>query len=285
MTATDTYLLANAQPAAASRFSALADLYDPTTRRGLSELGIQPGWRVWEVGAGGPSLLPWLSRQVGSTGHVLATDIDTSRLTAGAGRVVEVHRHDVAHDPPPGSGFDLIHARLVLVHVPDRDQALARMVTALRPGGVLLIEDYDVALQPLACPPIPHTTDSDRRRANRIREGFLMLLAERGVDLAYGRTLPHRLRAGGLEHVGADAHFPVAMSAVSALETANVRQVKQELISHGHATAAEIEAHLTALARGRLELMLPRSYRPTAADRHRDELMRRALRPHPGLAA
>jgi SAM-dependent methyltransferase len=39
--------------------------------------------------------------------------------------------------------FDLVHARLVLVHVPDRAAALATMVAALRPGGWLLVEDAD----------------------------------------------------------------------------------------------------------------------------------------------
>src|SRR5205814_3436619 len=87
---------------------------------------------------------------VGPTGHVLATDIDVSWLTAGDG--YEVRRHDVAADPPPQPGtFDLVHARLVLVHVPDRARALATMAAALRPGGWLLVEDADTALQPLAC--------------------------------------------------------------------------------------------------------------------------------------
>lgn len=122
---TDTYLLDNREPDAARRLSALADLYDSATRRKLSALGVGPGWQVWEVGAGGPSLLPWLAEQVGTAGHVLATDIDTSWLVAAEGPVVEVRRHDVARDPLPGNDFDLIHARLVLVHIAERDQALA----------------------------------------------------------------------------------------------------------------------------------------------------------------
>jgi hypothetical protein len=39
---------------------------------------LGPGWRVWEVGAGGPTLLSWLAEQVGPDGQVLATDIDTA---------------------------------------------------------------------------------------------------------------------------------------------------------------------------------------------------------------
>ena len=54
-------------------------------------------------------------------------------------------------DAPTQGTFDLVHARLVLVHVPDRARALATMVAALRPGGWLLVEDADTELQPLVC--------------------------------------------------------------------------------------------------------------------------------------
>ena len=54
-----------------------------------------------------------------------------------------MRRHDVAREAPPGDPFDLVHARLVLVHLPDRERALAAMVGALRPGGWLLVEDAD----------------------------------------------------------------------------------------------------------------------------------------------
>ena len=75
-----------------------------------------------------------------------------TRVAAAAGPAspqVEVRAHDAAHDPPPGGQFDLVHARLVLVHIPDREKALASLVSVLRPGGWLFVEDADPALQPL----------------------------------------------------------------------------------------------------------------------------------------
>src|ERR1039458_7122444 len=48
--------------------------------------------------------------------------------------------------------FDLVHARLVLVHVPQRAQALAAMVAALKPGGWLLLEEADPGLQGFGLP-------------------------------------------------------------------------------------------------------------------------------------
>ena len=142
----DGYLLDNRQAQAGTRFDALAELFNPWTFQHVERLGIAPGWRCWEVGAGGPGVPAWLAARVGSQGHVLATDIDTSWLPAGA--PYEVRRHDVGTDPAPDGDFDLVHARLVLVHVTRRDDALRAMAGALRPGGWLLLEDADPALQP-----------------------------------------------------------------------------------------------------------------------------------------
>ena len=79
---------------------------------------------------------------------------------------VEVRRHDVGADEPPAEAFDLVHARLVLVHVTGRDRALRSMVECLRPGGWLLLEDADPALQPLLC---PDEYGPEQRLANRVR--------------------------------------------------------------------------------------------------------------------
>jgi SAM-dependent methyltransferase len=160
----------------------------------------------------------------------------------------------VATDEAPGDAFDLVHARLVLVHVAARDEALRRMISALAPGGWLVVEDFDTALVPAAC---LEATTVDQERANRIRHGFYRLLAGRGVDLEYGRKLPRLLREGGLEAVAADAYFPVTHPANRLLETANTAQVATALVEGGWATRTEIDDHLAALDRGELDIATP----------------------------
>ena len=103
------YLLDNAAAHPGDRFGALSALFDPVTTRHLDQLGVADGWRCWEVGAGGPSMPTWLSRRVAPHGEVLATDIDTSWIVRAD--LFDAVRHDVATDPPPGGGFDLLHAR------------------------------------------------------------------------------------------------------------------------------------------------------------------------------
>jgi hypothetical protein len=138
--------------------------------------------------------------------------------------------------------------------VPERDTALANMVASLRPGGVLLVEDADPALQPRSC---LEETCPEEVLANRLRRGFRHLLSERGVDLAYGRTLPHRLRAAGLVDVAADAAFPIRHPACIPLEVATINLVRDELVDREVATEAEIEEHLASVLSGRLDLTQP----------------------------
>jgi SAM-dependent methyltransferase len=245
----DGYLLDNRRVQAGQRFDALSRLFDPSTRRHLAATGLAPGWRVWEVGAGGPALAGWLAGRVGPHGHVVATDIDTSWLTGLP--EVEVLRHDVQRDPPPPGPFDLVHARLVLVHLPRREQVLATLVSALEPGGWLVVEEADPALQPLVC---LDEHGPDQQLANRLKNGFRRLLTDRGVDPAYGRTLPRHLRAAGLVDVGADAYFPITGPACAELERATVEQIGDQLVAAGLATRAEIDRHLANVAGGELDL-------------------------------
>ncbi|GHF45696.1 methyltransferase [Streptomyces mashuensis] len=247
----DGYLLDNQQPEAGERFGPLAELFDPVTFRHVDRLGITTGMRCWEVGAGGPSVPLGLAERVGSTGTVVATDIDVSWTRHISGGTIEVLRHDVAADPPPPGGFDLVHARLVLVHVTERAEALRRMVQALRPGGWLLLEDADPALLPLM---YPDESGPEQRLANRLRSGFRTLMADRGADLAYGRTLPRVLREAGLESVEADAYFPITSPACAALEATTVRQVRHHLVAAGLATDEEIDRHLANVTAGRLDV-------------------------------
>ena len=70
------YLLTNAREETVVRFDALEETFDELTTRHLGRIGVEPGWRCLELGAGGGSIAVWLATQVGPAGRVVATDID-----------------------------------------------------------------------------------------------------------------------------------------------------------------------------------------------------------------
>jgi ubiquinone/menaquinone biosynthesis C-methylase UbiE len=194
-------------------------------------VGIGAGWHCLEVGAGGPSVPAWLSDRVGPAGWVLVTDIEPRWLAPLERPNVEVRRHDIGADPLPSDTFDLIHLRLVLTHVVRRDEALASMAAAVRPGGWLVVEDFDSVLVTQASldPAVAATPV-----LNRVRAAFLDALAGRGVDLQFGRKLPRLVRSLGLVDVGADAYLTLAASdAARRLERANIEQVGSAMVASG----------------------------------------------------
>jgi len=123
------------------RLDHLAACRDPRTFACFDRLGVGPGWRCLEVGAGAGSVSAWLGERVAPSGSVLSTDIDL-RFHRDMPSTVEVRRHDVVADPLPSGKFDLVHARAVLQHVPWAE-ALDALVDALAPSGSIVLEDGD----------------------------------------------------------------------------------------------------------------------------------------------
>jgi SAM-dependent methyltransferase len=243
------YLFDNAAPQTAERFVRLEALYDPTTVRQLEALGVGDGWVCWEVGGGSGSIAAWLAHRVGESGHVLVTDIGPRFLAAleAAGVAhLTVQRHDVTLDPLPRERFDLIHARLVLLHLPTADQVLGQLVEALKPGGYLLVEDFDLRLLDRTFP------TADRAAAavfQRVYAEVAQSVEAHGQPAGWGRGLYQRLRGAGLVEVGMEGHFAVwpGGSARAQLDRVNIEQVRVEAVARGFVTEAEIEQTLAVL--------------------------------------
>lgn len=190
------------------RLASLEEHADPQTVRNLEALGVAEGWRCLEVGGGGGSITKWLSRRVGRTGWVVATDLDTRFLEELNEPNVEVRRHDITSEDLEEQAFDLVHARAVLEHLPDRAQALGRMVAALRPEGWALIEDVDF-LFPISASESDTfvVPESAAALSAKVMRAVKQMMTAAGVDAEYGRRLPGELEKAGLTDVGGEGRF------------------------------------------------------------------------------
>jgi SAM-dependent methyltransferase len=193
-------VLGGVEAAERTRLAAMATVCDPTTIRILGELGVAAGWHCLEVGAGGGSIAVWLAERVATTGHVLATDIETAQLADLTGPHLTVLRHDITRDPPPDTApFDLIHARFVLEHLPEREKVLDRLITWLKPGGLIMIES--IAGFPLDSSPHPPFGEA-------MRAIDQVLAKTIGTDSTWARRFPGPLVDRNLADVGATVHLP-----------------------------------------------------------------------------
>ena len=237
------YVLDNAAPQTPARFSALADLYDATTIRHLERIGVDHGWHCWEIGAGPGSIAHWLAGRCGPDGSVLATDIDTRFLDESNHANLVVRQHDIVSDPLPGHSFDLIHARLVLVHLPEREKALDRMIASLKPGGWLLTEEFDSVSQ-LPAPDL-YPWEVMLKSAAAMRQ----VMTGRGVNVGFGRALAGYLHARGLESISAEGRMLMSQgkSLWTHLMKANLEQLRDAILATGLVTAREFEDDLARL--------------------------------------
>jgi 2-polyprenyl-3-methyl-5-hydroxy-6-metoxy-1,4-benzoquinol methylase len=237
------YVFDNSAVQATARFSALAAIFDPGTVYHLVSTGVANGWKCLEVGGGGGSIASWLCDRVGVEGRVLATDLDTRFLEKLAHPNLEILRHDIVKDSLPEAAFDLVHARLVLAHLPDRDKVLRRMVEALSPGGWLVVEEFD-ALSLQADPTISPT-----ERPLKAFSAMRAVMANHGVDLLCGRRLATRVRALGLPDVVAEGRAFMFQGRSTGIDLfrASAQQLRDEMFASGLISEAEFARDMNLL--------------------------------------
>lgn len=222
------------------RLEALAAAFDPFSRHHLGALGIQPGWHCLDLGSGSGTMARWLAEQVGPAGTVTAIDRDTRFVRRHPHPGLTIRQADVtAIDLEPG-GFDLIHSRMMLMHVREREQLLRRMVGWLRPGGVLLVSDTANI-----------GAESSSHEAYRTSMLAIAGLLARTIstDSHHGRRYPGLLTASGLSRVRLAVDMPVftAGSPLARFWELTFRQSAARMIEYGLVEAATLEAALRYL--------------------------------------
>jgi 2-polyprenyl-3-methyl-5-hydroxy-6-metoxy-1,4-benzoquinol methylase len=256
-----TYLLDNAALEAPIRLNALAELYDPGTARHLDSCGVDEGWRCLEIGGGGGSIAKWLADRVGPTGQVTATDIDTRHLQALNDSRIEIWRHDLTIDLLPVDAFDLVHERLVLVHIPQREEVLQKMIHALKPGGWLVCEEFDSVSM------APNANVNPEETFLNAHQALARLMSDRHFERGYGRLLYGKLQAHGLVSVSAEARVFMCPggSAGTSLLRANLEQLREALIGGGYISREELDKDLDRL--NQPDFLMPSSVLWTARGR------------------
>jgi SAM-dependent methyltransferase len=237
------YLFDHAWEGEARRLAGVQRAFDANTIRHLEALGVGPGWRCLEVGVGAGSMARWLSERVGPNGGVLGTDISLKLVEGLELPNLELRLSDVVNDPLPAGAFDLVHCRLVLEHLPERDKALANMVNALAPGGWLVVEDMDWSSMGVVA--------GRSTRTVRVLTGVLSsVMKSVGYDRRYGRQLPVALGRHGLVDVGAEGLVNVMVGGSPSIEWARPSQERMRDLLFGDGPAPpKVDRFRSTLAR------------------------------------
>jgi len=184
----------------AARLRAQARLWDPVAHALFDRIGVRRGWKVLEVGPGQGSLHLELRRRIGGPADAVErSERFAARLRRacardglGEGRLWQC---DLADAPLPAGHYQLVFARWVFLFLPDPEAHLRKLVRALRPGGVLAIQDYHRETLGM----IPTSPEwGDFLAADRA------LFASQGGDASIGARVPDLFRRAGLEVEGVE---------------------------------------------------------------------------------
>jgi len=172
------------------------DVYRRPLATALERLGLGPGWRCADVGAGGGDVSVALAELVGRDGRVYAVDSDprardeVARAAAAAAQAQVIALTQAGEDLSLPEEVDLAFCRFLLLHVIDPAVVVRTMAGAVRAGG------WVVAQEPITS-------------AGRIDGAPLSMPGAPHPDV--GALLPALVRAAGLEVVDAWAEAPAGV--------------------------------------------------------------------------
>ena len=139
----------------ASRYDLMNDLMSGGIHRiwkrvAIELSGVRPGQQILDVAGGTGDLTSRFSREVGPTGKVVLSDINSSMLGTGRDRLldeglcgnVEFVLADAEALPFRESSFDCVTIAFGLRNVTHKERALASMLRVLKPGGRLLVLEF-----------------------------------------------------------------------------------------------------------------------------------------------
>jgi SAM-dependent methyltransferase len=232
------YSFDNNDVEAADRHNYLGEMLDELTVGRMSALGDLTGRRFLEFGAGGGSVARWMADQAGPTGYVLATDINPRHIPPYRG--VSVLRHDLTTEPVPDGPWDVIHGRLVLLHLPQREGILIRLSKALAPGGVLILEEWETSFRKM----VQAAPDPEAAALFDLYHDVLVdrILPAKGNDPTWASRVHSAMLEAGLTDVDTtiSARSWPGGTAGALLIAANIGQLREEFLDAG-VTAAQLD--------------------------------------------
>jgi SAM-dependent methyltransferase len=193
---TPAYLLAG-QASELERLRLQSQVWEPSGRRLLEEIGDGRGMRALDVGCGVLGWLRVLSEWVGPGGEVTGGDVDEGMLAAAEAFAAEeglenvgVVKDDLFASELDPNSFDLVHARFEICPLGRGHEQMETYLRLVRGGGVIVLEDPDAGSW-LFSPPAPAL----ERLIVLIQEAFRLS----GGDWKAGRMHLHLLREFGIE--------------------------------------------------------------------------------------
>jgi ubiquinone/menaquinone biosynthesis C-methylase UbiE len=228
----------------------------------LRSAGIGGAIRVLDVGTGLGHVAFHVADLLEPGGSVLGIDqaerlleiAERRRRSAGAGNV-EFRLAD-ARTFSPAEPFDAIVARLLLFHLPDREAVLRRQLDALRPGGTMVVIEFDIGAM---------RAEPEVELVGCVRTWIEGAFRSAGADPRVGARAGQLLRRTGYADVttfGIQSYFDPGDPVGPMLCAAVTRSLAPQIVAQGIADEAELgldtlEARIAEQVRAHDAVVMP----------------------------
>jgi SAM-dependent methyltransferase len=116
----------------------------------LDRAGLGPGMSCLDVGCGPGEVMRLMAERIGPTGRVMGIDVDgklgrealSVPTSKGYRQCSFIEGNLECLGQIDSDRFDLVFARLLLMHLEDPILALRKMYCQVRPGGRIVVQDY-----------------------------------------------------------------------------------------------------------------------------------------------
>ena len=221
------------------RLKVLARIMRPTTINLFERIKLHPGMACLDVGCGGGDVTFEIARIVGSGGRVVGVDIDETKLELACREAVELKfpsiefRLSEVGQIQAEAEFDFVYARFLLTHLTDPGAAVRRMLTALRVGGVVAVEDIDFR---------GHFCYPDNLSFRRYVELYTQVVQRTGADPYIGPRLPSILLDCGCQNVQMNVVQPTGIEGeIKRMAPLTMENIADSVLAHGLALRQEID--------------------------------------------
>jgi SAM-dependent methyltransferase len=184
--------------------------------------------------------MTWMGEVVGLAGQVVAVDFDPKFLSEAARPNMTVMRADIRTAQLPQQSFELVHARYVLIHLPDYEVALMKMFDSLKPGGRLVLEEPDFSAS-------RGITGDEQGLASlcKINQAIEQMYATRRMDYALGLKLPVLMQRRGLQCLTVENDVPLSMggSGMATVMKMSAEQLREKYLATGVVGRSDLERY------------------------------------------
>jgi len=224
---------------AVGRLDVLHSIYSPTGRVGLIEAGLKVGMTAADFGCGSGTMTRLLAAMVGPSGRVTGIDLNAPQVEQGKELCArqgltnsDFIVADACRTNLPRNAYDLVYCRFLLLHLPDPMACLREMLAVLKPGGILFVEDGDLA----SATSVPPTA------LDMFADLFGRLGPIRGVDYSVANRLAQMVMDAGLSDIGMKIHQPAERAGATGLLLKwSVEEAAPAFIEEGLITRDELD--------------------------------------------